>query len=302
MLNNDAAIEMLDNKLKDIDSKTGLVVALDQENVNEGIWVSPEDSDISIFLDFRLFNKNGNLTFSIVSEMVEGGGQPFHLSFTFNHADLQHQIYIPVQYLLKSWSPKNSYSLYAHIINEKVYYGITKRHWLDDRWEEHVYDARNGKKRLLWEAMNGEKSDLICHVLMGTGYSKDEAMHLEEFWVDQWGLHPLGLNLIPGGYAGHRFLRENNLLGRNFSECDIKFICDQSELRSQASKDLWLSDEYAERVICSGAKRLNAGQVRKIRALFKAGLNSSRIVDEVGALNARQVQGVISGETYTRIQ
>ncbi|CAN0495225.1 unnamed protein product, partial [Phaeothamnion confervicola] len=104
------------------------------------------------------------------------------------------QIYVPVQYLLKNWSPSESYSLYCHILDEKPYYGITRRHWLDDRWEEHVSDAKNGKKRLLWQAIENSKSHLACHVLMGTGFSKDEAMHLEEFWVDQCGLHPGGLN------------------------------------------------------------------------------------------------------------
>lgn len=301
MLYDQTAIALIDDKLQDMESKIGIIKNLNRANETGEIWKSPEFVEESIFLDLQTKNLNGQAYLSIITDLVEGGDQPFHLSFNFNHHFLHHQLYVPVQYLLKSWEPIGNYSLYCHILDEKPYYGVTKRHWLDDRWEEHVSDARNGKKRLLWQAMQNTSSNLVCHVLLGTGFTKDEVMPLEEFWVDQWGLYPMGLNLIPGGYAGHRFLAENNLLGKEFSEKDIETLLLQSETRSRAARENWASDAYAEKVICSGERRLTKLQVQRIRRLCREGLDALAIMPLVQARNYRQVQGVINGKTYKRI-
>lgn len=301
MLYDETAVTLIDDKLRDMDTKIDCIKGFDSANAAGEIWRFSESASESIFLDFQMKNRNGSIVLSIVTETIEGGGQPFRLSFTFNHGRLQHQMYVPVQYLLKSWNPDNKHSLYCHILDEKPYYGITRRHWADDRWEEHVADAKNGKKRLLWDAIQNTTSDLVCHVLLGTGYTKEEAMHLEEFWVDQWGLYPRGLNMIPGGYAGHRFLAKNNLLGRSFLESDIDEVLRQSEARSRAARENWASDDYAEKIICGGERRLTKQQVQRIRALFREGLGASDIAPFVEARSERQVQGVIDGKTYSRI-
>jgi hypothetical protein len=111
MLNNEIAIELIEEKLEDVEKKIGGISSLNKANQKNYIWKSPDEHE-SIFLDLRAYSDNGNLMLSIVSDIVEGGCQPFYLSFTFNDYELQHQIYVPIQYLLKSWEPKNNYSLY----------------------------------------------------------------------------------------------------------------------------------------------------------------------------------------------
>lgn len=64
---------------------------------------------------------------------------------------------------------------------------------------------------------------------------------------------------------------------------------------------LWKDDEYAAKIICGADGRLSIDQVRRIRKLIEEGIPVEKITELVGAKNVRQVQGVLTGEHYSRI-
>ena len=62
----------------------------------------------------------------------------------------------------------------------------------------------------------------------------------------------------------------------------------------------WLDNDWAVAQICGREGRLSVEQVRAIRSLAHHH-TAEDIADRIGALNAEQVDRVIAGKTYTRV-
>lgn len=112
------------------------------------------------------------------------------------------------------------------------YFGITKNHPLI-RFGQHYSDMRLGRGHLLhnaWRAIHDSKAHFnIANVsVVGAASTLDEIYNLEEDHVQKFTLSPRGLNAIPGGKAGLRFM---HLLRQNSPLPDI-------EDREQALIDL----------------------------------------------------------------
>ena len=67
-------------------------------------------------------------------------------------------------------------------------------------------------------------------------------------------------------------------------------------------KAAWEDPEYAAAVICGQQNRLSVDQVRHIRVLAATGHPIERITRTVGVRNQEQVERVLKGQTYSRIQ
>lgn len=211
------------------------------------------------------------------------------------------------------------YMVYTHAIVMKngdtyVYYGITSRHWLH-RLKEHETDAAKGSPLLFHRALREKMKDAawFYSTLIAAGRTKDEAYDMEEYLVSKYSFcrdHIGGLNLIPGGYEGIRWLgRFGGIIDRTVEpeERDsivARIATDNPRLgiSNPIVAALWEDDAYAEAVICGGENRLSADQVRHIRMLAAEGYAVNRIVDMSGASNVEQVNRVISGRTYSRIR
>jgi hypothetical protein len=64
----------------------------------------------------------------------------------------------------------------------------------------------------------------------------------------------------------------------------------------------WQDGEFAERVICSGERRLTRAHVAEIRESAGGGKSVEEITEIAGAPNIGQVARVIRGKTYRRIR
>lgn len=223
---------------------------------------------------------------------------------------------MPLQCLLKNWGDANDgYKCYMHTIKspnaELSYAGITKRSWLE-RLDEHLYEMRTGSRRLFHQAWRDSLSlqDIMYgSELIDINATNEIAMSWEEWFVDEFTLSPKGLNMIPGGLKGLRFLHEHRVTDRVDISLEERERAIAEYVRRNPRKgipnpfiaELWRDDGFYLRVISSREKTLSADQVIKIRTLADLGWDEAKIANEVGALNELQVARVLSGKTYRRI-
>lgn len=236
---------------------------------------------------------------------------------------------VPLQFLLKGWgNADDGYQGYVHTIkkgssvidgsqvgllkeNESCYVGITGRNWFK-RFSEHMRDSFGGSQRLFhraWQESYGESGMVYISSLQMINLSFEEAMEWEERYVDRWSLSPKGLNMIPGGFKGMRYLHQHRITSREIVSLEERDAAIKEFVRQNPRKgipnpfmsELWEDDEFYLRVIEAKANTLNAEQVRKIRLLADMGRSIPDIVNEVGAANEAQVKNIILRKTYKRI-
>ncbi len=220
------------------------------------------------------------------------------------------QIIVPLTPLMQGcYSIADKYVIYLHSFQTETplgYIGVSKRMWYA-RFAQHVSSAKCGSPYLFHRAIRNHCDVDICHKVLVCDITHDMAMSLEEEFVGQVSLYPLGLNMIPGGNAGIKYLHKLGIIARNANDRD-KAVEDLSARDTLAGQPnplcaaRWASDaDFVERVICGHSGRLTADQVRTIRLHSSFGLGASKIKDLVGARNERQVLGVISERYYSRI-
>ena len=90
------------------------------------------------------------------------------------------------------------------------YVGITGRNWLL-RLGEHLGEIHRGSRRKFYQAWRdslGIKDVLFVSSLMNINATYEDAMKWEEHNIDTVAYGPNGLNMIPGGFKGLRFLHK----------------------------------------------------------------------------------------------
>lgn len=109
----------------------------------------------------------------------------------------------------------------ARRVFQMGYLGVTKRPPFT-RFNEHYRDAMQGKGHLLhktWHAISKSGARYLPNFYIAKmARSQDAIYALEEEFVENMTLAPNGLNAIPGGYAGIRFLHKLALLGRGVTD------------------------------------------------------------------------------------
>lgn len=185
------------------------------------------------------------------------------------------------------------------------YFGITKQRWFD-RLAQHESSARNGSPYLFHRSLRERAKEKITHRVFLVGVSYEQAMKSEEEYVDMAGLYPRGLNMIPGGLAGLRYLHKLGIEARSAKERD-------EALESLSSKDRisgyanplcaarWSTDQiYINRVICGHSGRLTVEQVRMIRIMDGAGKSAEQIAAHI-LDTPRRVRRVLKDKVYARV-
>ncbi|MBI5889761.1 MAG: hypothetical protein HZB47_03670 [Nitrosomonadales bacterium] len=232
-------------------------------------------------------------------------------------------ISIPLQMLMKGW-PKieNEHIGYAHSItltdpntgemDQHYYVGVSKRNWLI-RMAEHFREIQTGSNKTFhraWREYIGRRDVLLGSELVIGNHSFEQIMDWEEEMVDKYMALGKSLNMIPGGFKGIKFLHEHRLLN---SAQNIKLeereraISEYQRLNPRIGipnlliSELWKNEEYAQKVICGVEGRLSVDQVREIRRLNALGMPIEKISLMIKALNVRQIERVLSEDTYSRI-
>lgn len=103
------------------------------------------------------------------------------------------------------------------------YFGVTRRSFAE-RISEHFADMKGGGGHLLHAVWRDLENQNIPHrviaQLVAQSSSEDEIYDLEEQVVAETSLAPLGLNMIPGGRAGIRYLRSIGIPNAGFDNRD----------------------------------------------------------------------------------
>ena len=273
---------------------------------------------------------------TINTQAIEGperGPAKLHTIFVYPNG-IEWKTIVPLQFLLKGWGDANrGHQCYIHAIahsldplgnehtlkarresdsDDYYYVGVTGRNWLL-RLSEHLGEIGRGSNKRFhaaWRRGEYMKNVLFISSLMDINLSYEDAMNWEELHVDRVAYGPNGLNMIPGGFKGLKFLHEHRITNGTQITLEARDKAIAEYLRQNPRKgipnpfmaELWENDEHYLKVIESRPKTLSPDQVRKIRELARAGWSVSEITKETGALNPTQVKKVISGKTYRRIR
>jgi hypothetical protein len=210
---------------------------------------------------------------------------------------------------------KGSHTVYTHRIRAPdetrnlIYTGITRQGW-QKRWVQHQRDAKSGSRHLFHRALREYPNAEYIHRVIAAGLTEDYAMRMEEMWADHT-LHPKGLNMIPGGYAGLKYLHKLGAIApRQAVDVDRReeilsdFVA-RTEREGRPNPllaALWRDDDFAARVICGADGRLKPNQIADARLLSSFGKRIPEITATVGAKNDAQVKRLLKGQTYSRVK
>jgi len=250
---------------------------------------------------------NGDGWMFRLAEPADGDPVDFCGQLFLDHPDWS--VSVPLNEILKGApSLAGRHSLYVHAFDEEVplhYFGITKQRWFD-RLAQHESSARCGSQLLFHRAIRDKVGKKIAHRVLLTDLDYETAMGLEESWVEEFGLYPAGLNMIPGGFAGIKYLHTLGVAARSEVERDaaVEKLASADSIGGRHNPlcaARWISDqEYVNRVICGHSGRLTADQVRSIRMLSAGGASHDRIAAAIGD-RVERVRRVIGGRRYGRV-
>lgn len=239
---------------------------------------------------------------------------------------------VPLQYLLKSWGDANAdHQCYVHSISKNItkigtveqllsrqmsdedtyyYVGITSRNWLQ-RLGEHITETRRGNRRQFYQVLReskGWQDVLYTSSLREINQSYEEAMNWEELQVDNIASDQYGLNMIPGGFKGLKYLHKLGITKGDRVSIEERDRAIADFVRQNPRKGIpnpfikawWEDDEHYEQVNEANPKRLSVDQRKEIRRLHAEGVSLPKITKHVGALDERQVNDFLTGKTYKR--
>lgn len=208
----------------------------------------------------------------------------------------------------RQYDAEHAESLVGGISFGKRYVGQTCQGW-GKRWGQHRGAANSGSKYLFHQAIRDVglwKHRL--HQVIGFNLPFDNAMEIEEAFVAAGTLHPAGLNMIPGGFAGIRYLAAHNY------SCDRKKwehrdqvlkqfadYCERDGRPNPLVAMLWRDPNYASSVVCGNPRNLDRRQVGDIRSLEAGGWTPERIAAEMG-IKADRVRRLLTGRTYAMVR
>ena len=178
---------------------------------------------------------------------------------------------------------------------------------------EHFYEIRSGSNKTFhraWREYAGRHDVTLHSELITMNHTFEQIMAWEEYAVDEQMNKGTSLNMIPGGFKGMKYLHEHRLTNTpkvSLKERDTAIIKYQAQnpragVPNLIISGLWNSEEYAQKVICGAEGRLSANQIRKIRELNESSIPIEKITVMVKAKDIHQVERVLSGKTYSRIQ
>ncbi|MNM31880.1 hypothetical protein D3C81_424650 [compost metagenome] len=227
---------------------------------------------------------------------------------------------IAAHYLLspQKW-PDKAYALYQHIFGMEnsypedgfFYVGVTKRRW-QARWAEHIRAAEKGSGLHFHRKFREEKAvgniTYIHHKVMAITDDIEQLYEGERYLIEQHWQDERRLNMIPGGKAGLRYLRDNSILqsGEIVTPDEREGVLNAWLNGHQGSKlpplslaERWQDDAWAAAQICSRSDRLSITQISAIRELALTH-PLDEIAHRTGATMS-QIQRVIAGKSYTRV-
>jgi len=217
-----------------------------------------------------------------------------------------------------------------HKDNMLLYVGITKRTWLE-RYRQHCNDMRRGSNLLFHRALRGEFCHIgvFEHIVERAGLTEKQALEIEEKEVEKrslHSLHPGGLNMIPGGYAGFKCV--HNFASRTGYKLDKELSADTLEavlvdVQQQNLKKhfkttnikrindeiarLWREDiNFRIKATTGQQNRFSFRQIQAARIWDASGWSKGKILESLHKIDTKkigmdQLERLLKGETYASI-
>jgi hypothetical protein len=237
--------------------------------------------------------------------------------------------HVPLRCLFHLWQAgiegapgenQGQYTVYLHRFFERAnvqncyqYIGITKRGWAS-RFRQHLNEAKSGSAYLFHRALAECTPDKYFteHHVVAAGMSFEDAMKSEERFVAEHSLnalYPNGLNMIPGGFAGIRFLAARGFRGitpkkwehRAALVRDFNAYCKRVGKPNAALSLKWTADDFAAKMILSNPNNLNRDQLSRIRTLGSFGMSPKEIARNM-EIRDQRVSAILRGATYSRVK
>ena len=217
-----------------------------------------------------------------------------------------------------------------HQKNYLIYVGITKRTW-QERYRQHCMAMGHGSNLLFHRALRGEfcQIGIIEHIVERAGLTENQAMEIEEKEVEKrslHSLHPKGLNMIPGGYAGLKYIhnfasRTGYNLDKMLSSDDLEnilvdvqrqslknhFKTDVIERVNNELRKLWAEDiDFRIKATTGQHNRFSYQQIKAARIWHSSGWSNAKILDYLQKMDSKkismdQLERLLKGETYASI-
>ena len=272
-----------------------------------------------------------------------------HLIVGLNADEVQQNFIVPLPLVLQAFEARvcrpATYQVYQHTLIRKKgsapasvahyldgagqYVGITGRSW-QQRSLEHQYAARRGSYLLFHRALRSELFEVFAHehIVLRAGLSRAQALRIEEVEVEERTLHythPNGLNMIPGGEAGLRFLA--SMTRRPASSIGLETVDDLLEAEVNRSlrqpglaglpvngcnsnpklAALWKTNlDFRIRVMTGSDNRLSYSQICNARLWHACGWSLDKIWASLNGMDGRvvshdQLQRLLDGKSYQSI-
>lgn len=308
--------------------------------------------DIHIHIDeskMHRLHKCGQVSVRLLPQSAEMGdqrGNSNHLIVGLKADKVQQNFIVPLPLVLQAFEARvckpGTYQVYEHTLIRKKdvaptsvadyvdgagqYVGITGRSW-QQRSREHQYAARRGSYLLFHRALREELFDVFAHehIILRAGLGRAQALRIEEVEVEERTLHathPDGLNMIPGGEAGLRFL--SSMTKRAASSIDLETVDDLLEAEVNRSlrqpglqvsgcysnpklAALWKIDlDFRIRAMTGAANRLSYRQICNARLWHACGWSLDKIWARLTGMDDRvvshdQLQRLLDGKSYQSI-
>jgi hypothetical protein len=148
-----------------------------------------------------------------------------------------------------------------------------------------------------------------CSIRPGSYIPVTKLYNTEKFLIEGHWDDERRLNMIPGGKAGLRYLREHSILNDGvIATPDERDGVVDTWLTGHQGKSLppitiadrWQDETWAAAQICSRSDRLSILQITAIRDLATSHC-PQEIAKRAGA-RVDQIQSIISGNTYSRVK
>lgn len=295
-----------------------------------GGWLQFPDLHVRIMPEEKSGIRNGMPGSFAVSHFLRGSDQPrfslppgpkLCIGSGSREKPLTSWIVVSLEPLLSTApSLRTTHTVYAHTFTNtelsglkaksgKSYCGVTKQGWAA-RWHQHRNTAQGGSPYLFHKAIMACAGWADVHQVISYGLDHDTAMNLEEELVDRYSLYPHGLNAIPGGHAGIRYLARQagggfHVSPKDWENRDVvlrRFAqhCERIGRPNPLAAALWRDDQYAASIICANPNNFTREQVDEVRLLSSLNWTHEAIAGRLGC-NPDRVHRLLRGATYTRV-
>jgi len=307
-------LDILETSLKLWDRDTGYPSSLIKHNMRSTEPYTKKGCIAGIV------SETGKGSYFSLTPLVENTTPVFQFSLAVPEGSPARTFEAPMRLALKgSFDITQGYTVYLHTLTVKngeryCYYGVTSRHWMK-RLREHEADSLSGSPFLFHRALREKIKDVswFCSTLLAAGKTKDEAYGMEEYLISKYSLYPMhgnGLNMIPGGYEGIRWLGKMGEKVNRDTEPEDRDIASMRIVEQHpklgnpnpAVAMRWEDDSYAEAVICGRENRLSVENVRLIRMMAAEGYTKQSILKTIEGSGLTQISRVLAGLTYSRIK